>query len=338
MNAKQPGWALLLFELPASLSNLRVKIWRRLQKLGAVNLKNSAYVLPSNAESEEDFAWIRKTILDGGGQAMLMQAHALTSQDHQDIIQQFQALRKSDYGEVMEKLAGLRLKIKGEGRSKSSAKARAKDPSGERSRELLESLQALQERWSEIRKTDFFPTRQGEEARQALESAQRELISRSAGQSKAVQSPGKRERKAYQGKTWVTRKNMHVDRLASAWLIRTFIDPKARFRFVVAGSAKSLDVPGIPFDMDEAEFGHHGEDCTFETLLKAFGLIQDPALKALGEIVHDIDIKDGKFARAEASGIDLSVRSLRMECKSDSGLLREGGRFFSALHGGLKSD
>ncbi len=327
MNVKPPEWALLLFELPASLSNLRVKMWRRLQKIGALNLKNGAYVLPSNAETEEDFAWLRQAIIDGGGQAMLMHARTLTSQDHQDIIRQFQELRSNDYKELLDDLTGIKAKIKG----------KARDISNETLRELSESFKSHQERRSEIQKTDFFPTRQGEEVNQALESVRHELKSRSESKTVASKLPGKQERKAYQGKTWVTRKNMHVDRLASAWLIRTFIDPKARFKFVEGKSAKSVTSTGIPFDMTDAEFGHHGEDCSFETLMKAFGLTQDSALNSLGEIVHDIDIKDGKFGRLEAPGIDLSVRSLRNECKSDTKLLMEGCRFFSALYGGLKS-
>jgi hypothetical protein len=330
-SSNQPEWAMLLFELPASLSNLRVKIWRRLQKVGALNLKGGTYALPRGAETEEDFEWLRQTIVDGGGEALILYGRARNSQDHQDVIRRFQELRAYDYKELIRNLARVKAKSIG------SASGNARISPSETLREFAESVKHHQERLLEIQKTDFFPTRQSEEAKQAMESVKRELKIRSEGKSTATMLPGKKDRKAYQGKTWVTRKNMHVDRLASAWLILNFIDPKARFRFVADKSAKSAAMLGIPFDMAEAEFGHHGDDCSFETLINAFGLTKDASLKSLSEIVHDIDIKDGKFGRLEAAGIDLSIKSLRNECRSDAKLLKEGSRFFSALYGGLKS-
>ncbi len=331
MDTVQPEWALLLFELPSSHSNLRVKIWRRLQKIGALNLKNGAYVLPKRAETEEDFDWLRQTLLDGGGQAMILFARARNPLDHKDIIRQFQVLSAKEYRELLTRLSQVQSKLKSSGADKE------RKPGMDALREIAESLKADQHRLSEIQKVDFFPTQVSEEAKRTMESIKRELKTRSEPKPKASLPPRKSNRKAYQGKAWVTRNDMHVDRLASAWLIRTFIDPKARFRFVADKNVKAASALGIPFDMNDVEFGHHGEDCSFETLLKAFDLGRDTALRALGEIIHDVDIKDGKFGRSEGPGINLFVRSLREKCKNDSKLLQEGSRFFSALYVGLKS-
>jgi hypothetical protein len=133
----------------------------------------------------------------------------------------------------------------------------------------------------------------------------------------------------YQGRRWVTRRNLHIDRLASAWLIRQFIDERPRFHFVAEGE---MVEGGIPFDMFGAEFTHQGEDCTFETLLKRFGFGDDPALGQIAEIVHDIDLKDDKFNRLEAAGLDATVRGLSELLKDDRKLLQQSGVIFDGLY------
>lgn len=328
MAEKRREWILLMFELPASHSNLRVKIWRRLRKAGAVNLKNSVYVLPRSPETEEDFEWLRQSILDGGGEAALMSAQAAAGLDDKEIMDRFRQARSEDYKALLKDARELTGRI---GRM-------AGKPSEARLREISEALRLGQERLSEIRKVDFFPGPLSREAQAEMDAAKKHfnqaLESRSG---KTAAPPLRADPKAYRAKTWVTRAGMHVDRLASAWLIRKFIDPKAKFAFVKDRNAKAVPAPGIPFDMAGAEFGHHGEDCSFETLLKAFALGKDPALASLAEIIHDVDIKDGKFGRAEGPGLDLFVRCLRESAKDDFELLEEGGRFFSALHKGLKT-
>jgi len=144
-------------------------------------------------------------------------------------------------------------------------------------------------------------------------------------------------RSEYQGKIWLTRSGMHIDRLASAWLIRRFLDPNARFEFVPAGQIPPSSQERIPFDIYGAFFSHRGEDCTFETLLKSFGLTDDPALNTLAQIVHDVDLKDGKFGRSEAAGIDLVIQALREKCEGDEALLEEGLALFDALYEKLRS-
>jgi len=133
------------------------------------------------------------------------------------------------------------------------------------------------------------------------------------------------------GRTWVTRKGVYVDRIASAWLIRRFIDPEARFRFVE--TQQHRPAPGEQrFDMFEAEFTHDGDRCTFESLLARFGLT-DPALGAIGEIVHDIDCKDGKFGRSETAGVERVIAGIVRRCASDSARVERGATVLDDLYG-----
>src|SRR3712207_6031478 len=138
----------------------------------------------------------------------------------------------------------------------------------------------------------------------------------------------------YQGRRWVTRKNPHIDRLATAWLVRRFIDKRARFLFVEDGARVE---GGVHYDMADAEFTHRGEDCTFETVVKEFGLAGDAALREIAEIVHDIDLKDGKFNRLEASGINLAVRGLAAVVADDRKLVRQAAEVFDGLYEDRKS-
>jgi hypothetical protein len=135
---------------------------------------------------------------------------------------------------------------------------------------------------------------------------------------------------ALQGRVWVTRQGLHVDRIASAWLIRRFIDPQGRFKFVPAkGYVPQADE--VRFDMFEAEFTHEGDRCTFEVLLARVGLA-DPALTTIGEIVHDIDLKDGKFGRDETSGIARLIEGVAMLSKDDGQRLERGATVFDDLY------
>lgn len=141
------------------------------------------------------------------------------------------------------------------------------------------------------------------------------------------------DRAQYQGRRWVTRRNLHIDRLASAWLIKQFIDRRPRFYFIAEGETVE---GGIRFDMFGAEFTHQGEDCTFETMIKRFGLGGDGALRELAEIVHDIDLKDAKFHRLEAAGLNAVVTGLSELLKNDRKLLRECAAVFDGLYALLR--
>ena len=136
-------------------------------------------------------------------------------------------------------------------------------------------------------------------------------------------------------KVWVTRRGIKVDRIGSAWLIRTAIDPDARFKFV--DPAGYVPEPGeLRFDMFDGEYTHEGPRCTFETLLARFDLADDPALAALGEIVHDVDCKDALFERAEAAGLAAFIQGLAATTDDDALRLERGSVMFDALYASLK--
>lgn len=136
---------------------------------------------------------------------------------------------------------------------------------------------------------------------------------------------GKRERPRAK-RTWVTRQDVHVDRIASAWLIKRFIDPKARFAF---GEARE---GAVSFDTFEGEYTHEGDHCTFETLLQRFGLEQDDALRAIGEMVHDVDVKDGKFAREETPGFERVIAGIVKRNARDDARIERGAELLNDLY------
>jgi hypothetical protein len=238
----QAQWLLLIHQLPPKPDYLRVKMRRRLSRMGAALLKNTVYVLPNGAEALEDFTWLAREIHAAGGSAMVCEARFVEGVSDEEIEAMLQA----------------------------------------------ESIE---------------PSAAGDQ-----------------------ESP---ERVA-PGRTWVTRQGVFVDRIASAWLIRRFIDPEARFKFVPARGYRPE--PGeLRFDMFEAEYTHEGERCTFQTLAARFGL-RDPALAAVGEIVHDIDCKEEQFGRPETQGVARLLRGIADGTEQDEDRLERGGRLFDDLY------
>jgi len=271
-------WLALLHQLPAKPPYQRVKIWRRLQAIGAVPLKNAAHVLPRSDEAEASFRALAEEIVSGGGEVTLMGAELLAGQSDADVRGLFDAARDADYAEIAD--AARKLLETGPANGQEIAR--------------------LQKRMEEVGRIDFF----GAHGRQDAEAALGELDRRRYAHPDVgrVEPAAEVEPEELIGRTWVTRRGVHVDRIACAWLIRRFVDPKAQFRFVDAKS--HIAAPGeLRFDMVDAEFTHEGDRCSFETLLLRARLTEDQGLTALGEIIHEIDIQDGKFARPEAPGV-----------------------------------
>jgi hypothetical protein len=236
-------WLLLIHQLPPKPDYLRVKVRRRLRRLGAAPLKNSVYVLPENDENLEDFQWLANEIVADGGDATICSASLLSGVSDSELDSLFHLPRSTH----------------------EDATAPASPP---------------------------------------------------------------------RGAVWVTRQGVFIDRIASAWLIRRFVDPDAQFRFAPARGYKKK--PGeLRFDMYQGEFTHVGDRCTFETLLAHFRL-DDSALAAIGEIVHDIDCKDEKFERDEAPGIQAVVGGIALETDDDGERLARGTLVLDGLYGQLK--
>ena len=298
------SWLLLLFSLPAGKKTERVSVWRRLKKSGAIQLTTSTYVLPDRPPLYEMFQWLAKQIRDYGGEATLIRAQEIEGLSNDKLVQSFNSARQADYGEIAAALAKL-------GRNKAG--------SGE-------ALEKLKKQFRTIREVDFFDAPRGHEIEVSLRRAEESTPARK------LRSPVKLTLQRFQGRTWVTRPRPEIDRVGSAWLIRRFIDAKAQFVF----APKPASVrDALPFDFPEGEFSHQGEDCTFETLLKRFG-IADKHLRKIGEMVHDADLEDSKFQRAECVGIDRVLKGWAKRGMSDDDILLNGGSLFDGLYAYLQ--
>lgn len=238
--AAPPPWLLLIHQLPPRPAYLRVKVRRRLERLGAIPLKNSVYALPNNESSLEDFEWLAREIESDGGEVFICSASMLRG--------------------GIEPGNGKRPTTRGRGAS--------------------------------TVRPDKVPA----------------------------------------GRTWITRRNVGVDRIASGWLIREFIDPAAKFKFVTEGYRPKTGE--LRFDMFRGEYGHEGTRCTFETLLARFGIL-DSRLRVIGELVHDLDCKDDRFGRAEAAGFGALIEGIVRTTTSDRERLQRGADLLRELYRGL---
>jgi hypothetical protein len=291
-----------------------VRTWRRLQQLGAVAVKQAVYVLPDTPGSREDFEWLKGEIQIEGGEATVFAADSVDAWSEDELVEEFRRSRQEAYRELSRDIEKTLKKTEG----KSARRAR---PSAGR-----RALDAFRQRFSAIESVDFF----GSAGRDRVASLLAELEARASrsGSAKEAKTDAGAPR-AYKGRLWVTRPRPGVDRMASAWLIRRFIDPEARFGFVADPRTAPRD--SIPYDMFGVEFTHRGNQCTFETLLDVFA-IDDPALKRVAAIVHDLDLKDGRFAPPEAPAIATVIEGLQLTLAEDDALLAEGMVLFEALH------
>lgn len=313
--SERAPWLLLIHQLPPQPAYLRVKIWRRLQAMGAVAVKGAVYALPQGDQTQEDFRWLVREIIGSGGEASLCEARFVDGLSDQQVRALFDAARDADY-EAIRKGAG------------ALADDLAAQP--ERQAENRKQVARLRRQLTQIAGLDFF----GASGRAAAEAVVSVLEARLAEPEPEVgaedgMSSGEGLRGLH-GRTWVTREGVHVDRIASAWLICRFIDPEARFEFVPGtGGARR---PGeIRFDMYEAEFTHAGDRCTFEMLLERASL-DDPALQTIGEVVHDIDLKDGKFGREETPGIAGLIGGIVLAHQDDEQRVERGAAMFDDLY------
>lgn len=318
-------WILLIHQLPPKPTNLRVRIWRKLQKLGAVAIKNSVYVLPFNEKTYEDFQWLKQEIESAAGEATVFRAGAVEGATDEEITALFHNARDEEYAVVTAELDGvteaIREQKKGGHLSASRISAHEAD------------LDKLHKELDRIIATDFFEAPGRPAAVEAYERCRKALRASQNRKEHLARSKLSRSRALsldqYQGRRWVTRRNLFIDRLASIWLIKRFIDKRPRFYFVSEGER----VEGaIAFDMYEADFTHRGEDCTFETMIKEFGLSDDAGIRALSEIVHDIDLKDNKFNRLEAAGLSTIVRGLADLLDDDRKLVQQTNPIFDGLY------
>lgn len=298
--ARRPHkWLLLIHQLPPTPAYLRVRVRRRLKQLGAQLLKNSVYVLPNSAESAEDLHWLRREILDGGGEATVTLADLVEGASDSELEEQFRRASDAEYAEFADAVRS------------------AAGPLSER-----ESLR-LRTQLGELKARDFFGAPGLAHAARALTAR---LPARHADAAASTDALPPRPAAA----TWVTRAGIHVDRIACGWLILRFIDPSATFKFVE--SANYRPAPGeLRFDMFDGEFTHGVDRCTFQTLLVRFGLA-DRALAAIGDVVHDIDYKVESARRPETDGVRALVEGICLAHDDDRARVDAGRPLFDGLY------
>ena len=298
-------WLLLVFSLPAKSASQRVEIWRKLQRYGMLALRSSGYVLPHSAINQERMEWLATAIRTYRGQASVVQAQGFDDLPAEQLERLFLEARSRDYQKLLHETKKL------------LALPPSRRPGGH--------LNRIRRRFLELQDIDFF----GNPLRTKLEN----LLAQ-ADKSETAKSVRKDKRKSaeYLNRLWMTRPRPGIDRVSSAWLIRRFIDPKARFVF---GAEPAAHPDAIPFDMFAPQgFGHRGEDCTFETLYKQFA-IRDVTVKRIAQIIHDADLGDEKFGRAEGLGLDKVLNGWAKQDLPDDELLQRGMDLIEGLYESL---
>ncbi len=300
------GWLLLVHQLPPKPAYLRVKIWRRLQSLGAIVLRNSVYVLPHGEQAREDFQWLLQEIRRAGGDGLVCEAELVDGLRDDEVRALFDAARDCEYAELTKELRTMNAARKG--------KAKSQD--------LTAKLERLRQRFDTVVARDFF----GATGRLSSEALFAEL----ARQPAAPLREPVRTLAALKSKTWVTRRGVQVDRIACAWLIRRFVDPRAIFKLVDEKSYRHKKGE-LRFDMFEGEYTHEGERCSFEVMAELLPGA-DPALRAIAQIVHDVDLKDNKFGREETAGIAHVMAGICASQKRDMDRIARGGAMLDDIY------
>src|SRR6516225_714519 len=292
-------WLLLVFSLPRKGASLRVSVWRKLQRYGSLPLGNSGYLLPNDVANREKFEWLATTIRSARGDASVVEVQSIDNCATPQLKKRFSEARAEAYRELLSEAGGQSSKV---------------SPT---------EIARLRQRVQEISAIDFFGSPMRDQAERALAALNGP---RNPDSDRMKISPGD-----YRGRVWITRPRPGVDRVMSAWLIRKYVDPRARFAFAV-GENKPKNA--VPFDMYEGGFGHRGDDCTFETLIKAFRL-RDKIVQVMGQIVHDADLFDEKFGRREGFGIDEVMKGWARQDVSDVELLERGMQLAEGLYQSL---
>ena len=307
-----------MHQLPSSPSNLRVRTWRRLQQLGAIPIKQAVYALPDTPDAREDFEWLKTEVKAAGGDASVFAADNVDAWSDDRLIEEFRRSRQEAYTTLARDIEKVLKRA-----------ASNRRPSGTRAPALRRLLEVFRERLTAIEQIDFFGSAGRDRVDNTHGAARGTHIRqgrcrRDHEDCRAEQMPNK-----YQGRLWMTRPRPGVDRMASAWLIRRFIDPQARFGFAADRDAVPDDA--VPFDMFGVEFSHQGEGCTFETLCGVF-MIQEPAVARIAAIVHDLDLKDNRFGAPEAATVGHVIDGLQRAHADDDTLLSQGMALFDSLY------
>lgn len=321
------SWLLFFYSLPAAPVKNRVKIWRKLAKTGAVPLKGGVYILPDNEEHHEMLQWMLAELPGLKGEGLLLKTDAIEPLQQEDIISLFNDQRLPQYQELEKKIDDFFGRL-------SNLRKGGKD---RKSTSLFRQYEKIQGEFQVVQLRDFFRSAKGKDLAVLLGTLRKQLeefsvTENNRGTAIATTLTNGRNLASFSGLTWMTRKRPFVDRMASAWLVRRFIDAKAIFAFKEESELRDLTSQlEVSYDVRGGDFTHVDDLCTFEVLTKSFGLV-DPGLDALARIVHDIDIKDGKFAAPEAHVVEMIIKGIRNRDLPDGETLEQGIAVFEALY------
>lgn len=302
MTSANPPWLLLVFSLPAKNASQRVEVWRKLKRYGMLPLSSSGYVLPNSAMNQERMEWLAAAVRSYRGQASVVQVQSFDDLPEKRLQQLFTTARSHDYQKLLHELKKLK------------SLSASRRPAGR--------LNRIRRRLAEVAESDFFESPLRARVEKLLAQADEFT-------SQETRRNHRQKQSQYQSRTWITRPRPGIDRVSSAWLIRRYIDGKARFVF---GDDPQTYPEAIPFDMFCPQgFGHRGEDCTFETLTKQFA-IRDRKVHRIAQIIHDADLGDEKFGRIEGEGLDRVLTGWAKQDVPDDQLLKRGMELIDGLY------
>ena len=315
-------WLLIFYSVPSQPVSNRMKIWRKLAKTGAVQLKGAVYILPNNEEHYELFQWLISQVTSMGGDGAFVKTSQIETLEESEIITLFNLQREQEYLSIEKKIEDLEMKL-------SSSRKGGRSQNDEK---LQEQLNKHKKEFADIRRVDFFSSKRGEILSKRIKAVEAEIkgMSAPAQHTRPPMLLSKRI-EDYQNKTWVTRKNPFIDRMASAWFVRRFIDKAAIFIFIAEQEFAQKGKDGVTFDIQGGAFTHVDDLCTFEVMVKSFG-IKDKIVKKIAEMVHELDVKDGKYDIPEAQGIEKILTGIRKTSKSDHESLERGMEVFEMLY------
>jgi hypothetical protein len=305
-------WIVYSYSLPSRANTSRVTLWRRLRRLGAISMTGSVYILPAHDDCVESFQWLAQEIQQAGGEALVMRVPQFEGLDDGQLIALFNQGRQEEYEEIAAQSADLERQI-------------AAEEGGDGSVDFQSALHKLKKQQAEVARVDYFQCPQGTAVSAQLNRISRKLTPKDTTTPQITSAVMAQ----YQDKEWVTRPRPHVDRLACAWLIRRYLNADAVIRYGAA-----TEPGGVGFDMDGAEFSHQGNLCTFEVMIRSFSL-DEAALYLLAEIVHEIDLRDGRYQRPETTGVDATLRGWLLADMPDSELEMHGLALFDGLFAAL---
>ncbi len=320
-NEAKQEWLLIFYSVPSHPVSSRMKIWRKLVRSGAVQLKGAVYIIPASEEHQELFQWLVGEVRSLGGDGAFVRSSSIETMSDTEVRELFIRQIGEEYRGLDKAVAALEQKVQS---IRKGTKLQDRPL-------LIGQLAKAVKDFEDIRKRDFFSSTAGDAFNKRLQQLQSGLkgLDKAVPGEEATISPKRAEK--YQKRTWITRKKPFVDRMASAWLIKRFIDPKATFKFIEERELNASDPAATTFDLRNGEFTHRGDLCTFEVLVKTFG-IRDKAVKQIAEIVHDLDVKDEMYNLAGTAGVEEILNGIRKTGKNDNDTLERGMAVFEMLY------